>query len=359
MTPYERVMAAIAGKDFDMHPVINPTSVVTLGCMKELGVYFPKAHTDPGEMAALAARGHEHFRFDSIMPYFSIHLEAAALGAKIDWKDANNTPQTIGKPIRNLDNFKLSDLCADENLNTDLNLNLNNNFLEQKYFQKLLRAISILRKKYGGKVPIIGKVIGPWTLAYNLYGVENMLLDIILEPGKVAALIKELSHVPIEFAKEQFNAGADIITWGEHVTSDLVSPQIYQDLVLPIHQKAALELESIGPIILHICGNVMDRLEAIKSTGFRLFHLHSHNDVPAALKAVSGKIQLVGGVNNPFTLTQSTPENVRKEVESYLEDGINIISAECAIPCNTPEQNLFALTKITHRYKCRGVANRH
>ncbi|MCL2674274.1 MAG: MtaA/CmuA family methyltransferase [Defluviitaleaceae bacterium] len=333
MTPYERVMAAIARKEVDVFPVINPVSVATVDGMRLSNAYFPEAHTDPAKMAALAAVGHEHFNFDSVAPYYSVHLEAAALGAQIDWRDAHEMPQVTAKAISRLDDFELPA-----------------KFMQRSELQKLLRAIGILKKKYTGRVPIIGKVIGPWTLAYNIYGVENLTLDMILEPKKTAEFIKELSVVSVKFAKEQFAAGADIVTWAEHATSDLVSPHIYSEFLLPVHQKAAFALQCDGPMILHLCGNVMDRLSIISKSGFQAFHLHSRNDFPEAVKAVGDDILIIGGVSNPLTLNQGTPKTVQKEVSHILRSGISIVAPECALPSSVPEQNLLELTRAVHQH---------
>ena len=85
MTSKERVFAVINGEDFDVYPALNPTSVATVDAMKISGAFFPEAHTDAKKMEALASVGHNKFGFDSISPYFSILLEASALGAEVDW----------------------------------------------------------------------------------------------------------------------------------------------------------------------------------------------------------------------------------------------------------------------------------
>jgi [methyl-Co(III) methanol-specific corrinoid protein]:coenzyme M methyltransferase len=333
MTPMERVMAAIKGRNFDVFPAINPTSVTIAKSMELSGVSFPSAHTNVIEMAELAAVGHDYFGFDSVAPYFSVHLEAAALGAHVDWNDTANTPVVTKKPWGRLDDF-----------------NLPPSFLRRSEFQKLLKAIEILKNKYKGRVPVIGKVVGPWTLAYNLYGVENLVLDTILEPEKTKDLIRELSVVPLEFAKAQFDAGADIITWADHVTSDLVSPNIYEEFLLPIHIRAAQTLQSRGPVILHICGNVMDRIDCIVRTGFSLFHMDSRNNIRAAVERMSASITLTGCINNPVTLAQGTPVTVREEVEANLKSGIRLISPECALPSSVPCENLKQLVETVHRF---------
>ncbi|SMP62534.1 [methyl-Co(III) methanol-specific corrinoid protein]:coenzyme M methyltransferase [Sphaerochaeta associata] len=331
MNSRERVFAAIKGKDFDVYPAITPTSVATLEGMKASNAYFPAAHTHPMQMADLAAVGYEVFGFDSIAPYFSVHLEAAALGAKVDFSDPNTTPFVTQRPMNKIDDFSLPP-----------------NFLAKQEFQALLKTISILKSRYKQSVPIIGKVIGPWTLAYNLYGVENLILDTILEPAKTQALITELSSIPLAFALAQFDAGADMITWAEHATSDLVSPQIYERFLFPVHKKAANIIQVHGPLILHICGNVMDRLSLIANTGIKLFHIDSRNPLKEALKIAGSSLILTGAINNPVSLVQGTPYSITQEVIRTFREGISLVSPECALPTNVPTQNLRAITETAH-----------
>ncbi len=338
MTPYARVMAAIRGEPFDVYPAITPTSVVTEGVMQRANAYFPTAHTRASEMAALAAVGHDYFGFDSVMPYFSILLESAALGAEIDWGSIDQTPRVVKTAISQAGHYAAPA-----------------GFLKRQHFQRLLSAVSILHKKYRGRVAVIGKVIGPWTLAYHLYGVEKLVLDTILEPEQTKAFICELSKIPMAFAKAQFDAGADIVTWAEHCTADLVSAAIYEDFVAPIHRQAAVELQSAGPLVLHICGNIMDRLDMIADTGIQMLHLDSRNDIKRATELVGDRIALTGCINNPFTLAQGKPSDVYKEVCGCIHKGIRLISPECAVPCRVPDENLLTLVKTAHQRRGPGA----
>ena len=334
MTPYERVMAAVSRQPFDVYPAITPTSVVTEGAMQRANAYFPAAHTRAAEMAALACVGHDYFGFDSVMPYFSILLESSALGAQIDWGSIDQTPCVIKTAISRAKDYSVP-----------------SGFLSRAPFQRLLSAISILHQKYQGRVVVIGKVIGPWTLAYHLYGVEKLVLDTILEPEQTKAFIRELSQIPLAFAKAQFDAGADIVTWAEHCTADLVSAAIYEDFVAPIHTQAARELQGAGPLVLHICGNIMDRLDMIANTGIQMLHLDSRNDIKKATETVGDRIILTGSINNPFTLAQGKPSDVYKEVCGCIRQGIRLISPECAIPCRVSDENLITLVKTAHQQR--------
>lgn len=290
MNSYERVMAVMQRSDFDVYPAISPTSVATLASMKRSQAFFPSAHHHPQRMADLASQGHDYFGFDSVMPYFSVLMEAAALGVEVDWGDDNTTPHAIRPPLSSLDDLDLPD-----------------GILKRKEFQAILSACALLSRKYKGRVPVIGKVIGPWTLAFHLYGVENLVMDTILRPARTKAFLMELARIPIAFALMQFDAGADMVTWADHCTSDLASQAIYADFLAPVHKIANQELRRCGPTILHLCGSIMDRLPDIVDAGFAAIHLDSRNDLREAVRIAGEKTLLTGSVNNPFVLAQGSP----------------------------------------------------
>ena len=334
MSSAERVKAALAGDDFDVYPVISPMPIATIDAMEIAKAFYPSVYSNAAEMAELAATGHDCFGFDTVTPYFSSHLEAAALGAEVDWKDAYHVPEVVKAPFNSLDDFKIPQ-----------------SFLHKPELQHLLRACEILRKKYYGRVPIIGKVIGPWTLVSLLYSLENMVLDTILAPEKLKKLISEIAIIPIKFAEAQFNAGADMVTWVDSISSDLVSAAVYEDFLFPVHKKAAASLQSRGTLILHIGGNVMDRFNSIIKTGFKVFHMNSKNDISTAIKQAKSLITITGCINIQDTLSQGSPETIRAEVEANIKKGVRLISPEGSLPVTIPGKNLKHLVESAHRLK--------
>lgn len=331
MTSRERVLAAFGGKPYDKIPVISPTSVATVESMRLTGAFFPQVHTNGDAMAALAAAGHDILGFDSVAPYFSVHQEAAALGCGIDWGKMDGLPKITKYPLQVPEDFTLPA-----------------NFLDQKPIKTVLTAISNLRRKYGSRVAVIGKVIGPWTLAYHLHGTAKLLLETVLEPNVVHQFLGVLAQVPVVFAHAQFEAGADIITWADHVTADLISPRIYEEFLLPIHIRSNQILQKAGPIILHVCGPVIDRLELFCQAGFDAFHLDSRNDIGFARAIVDKKMLLAGNINNPNVLLNGTTEDVRNAVNAAIDSGIRLISPECALPVWVPNRNLVELACVAH-----------
>lgn len=332
MTPKERLMAGLFGKKTDRIPVGNPTSVATVECMEASGAYFPDVHLDPQKMATLAATSYEILEFDTIAPYFSVQQEAAAFGCQMEWGSLDSLPDVRKNPFDQPDEIEIG---AD--------------FLDRPAVATVIEAIRLLKKEYGDHVCLVGKVMGPWTLSYHLYGVQKLLMDTILDPAKVHAFMAKLKQVPIMFANAQFEAGADVVTLADHATGDLVGPNTYRDFLLPVHQEITPKIN--GPLILHICGRTTDRLQHIAKTGFDAFHFDSKNDLAEASSIAAREgVTLVGYINNPDVLYEGTPEDVRRAVFAAADAKVAVIGPECAIPARTPNANLKAIVDSVREY---------
>jgi [methyl-Co(III) methanol-specific corrinoid protein]:coenzyme M methyltransferase len=245
----------------------------------------------------------------------------------MDWGDRDRMPDNKDFP-----NADFSDVQVPENI------------LEKPSMKVVLDALSILRKHVGGKVAIIGKVMGPWTLSYHMAGTQNFLLQIGMgETESVKKMLRQLMPVTVAFARAQFEAGADIVVLADHATGNLVGPYHYEELLLPIHQEITNQIE--GPLILHVCGDCSDRLELFAASGVDAYHFEWQVDAKMAVDKVGHLISLVGNINNPKTLYQGTPDDVYQQVRYSIAAGVNIIGPECAIPLATPIENLKAIVE--------------
>ena len=326
MTPRERVMNALAGLPVDRTPVSNPTNVATVELMDLVDAPFPDACRDPELNARLAATGYTELGFDSIQPYFTIIQESSALGCEMQWEQKDNWPTVrMSNPIwKGEDDVKIP---AD--------------FLEHRDTKSVTGAIEILKREFGDEVAIFGKSMGPWTLAYHVFGVEPFLLMTIDDPDMTLRILDKLKEATVLYADAQIAAGADAICLPDHATGDLVSGEYYKRFLQEIHTEMAERIDA--PLILHICGRTLDRMPYIAQTGMAAFHFDSRNDPQESMDAVDGGIALVGNINNPETLYARGPDEVRREVFACLEAGVQMIAPECAIPLQTKLQNLLAI----------------
>jgi MtaA/CmuA family methyltransferase len=329
---YSLVMSAMfGGRKGSRPPAGNPTSIVCHGLMDRAGVLFPDAHLNPNAMAELALAGHEVVGFDTVMPEYSVVQEAAALGARIDWGDRDKMPD-----VREFLNPDFTDIAVPSD------------FLEKPSCRVVLDALSILRRHVGGRVAIIGKVMGPWTMSYHMAGTQNFLLAVGMgETAKVTKMLRQLMPITVAFINAQFAAGADIVVLADHATRNLVGPYHYEQYLLPLHQEITSQVG--GPIILHVCGNCSDRLELFARSGVDAYHFEWQVDSREAVRRIGDRISLVGNVNNPQALLQGTPEDVHKQARYAIEAGVHLIAPECAIPLSTPVENLRAIVEAVRQ----------
>jgi [methyl-Co(III) methanol-specific corrinoid protein]:coenzyme M methyltransferase len=221
-------------------------------------------------------------------------------------------------------------------------------FLEKPSCRVLLDALAILRRHVGGRVAIIGKVMGPWTMSYHMVGTQNFLLAVGMgESAKVTKMLRQLMPITVAFINAQFAAGADIVVLADHATRNLVGPYHYEQYLLPIHQE--ITAQAGGPIILHVCGNCSDRLELFARSGVDAYHFEWQVDSKEAVRRIGGRISLCGNVNNPQALLQGTPEDVHKQARYAIEAGVHLIGPECAIPLATPLENLKAIVEAARQ----------
>jgi len=323
MTSRQRVMAALRREPVDRTPVCNPTSVATVELMDLADAPFPEACRKAESVARLAATSYTELGFDTIMPVYSIIQESSALGCKIQWEQKDNWPTVkMREPIW--------EKPEDIKIPADL--------LTHNDTKCILDAIRILRKEFGNEVAIIGKTMGPWSLGYHCFGVEQFLLMSLDDPDKTKLCLEKMKEATVQFGVAQIEAGADALTLPDHATGDLVSAEYYQRYLRDLHIEFVERIP--GPLILHICGRTVDRMGFIAETGMAAFHYDSKNQPGESMAAVHGKISLVGNINNPETLFSKGPEEVRKEVYKNLDAGVQLVGPECAIPLQTAIENL-------------------
>jgi [methyl-Co(III) methanol-specific corrinoid protein]:coenzyme M methyltransferase len=328
-SPKRRFLKALFGGKPDRIPVGNVVSVVTMELMKAEEAWFPEAHLDAEVMARLAATGHTMLNYDTVMPVFSVTQEAAALGCEVDWGRADMMPGVRSHPFASDESFRLPE-----------------NWKEAPAIQVVLKALRLLRQRFGDRVVIVGKAMGPWSLAYHLMGVEDFLIATKIDPQRAQRALDVLKEVTIAFGQAQMQAGADVVCVPDHATGGMVSPLAYRDMLLPVHQEIVARLGC--PTVLHCCGNTTDRLEYFAQAGFDCYHFESQVNLKATVAEAAGKMSLMGNINIPDVLLAGNPEMVRAACQRALDGGVQILSPECAVPLSTPLENLRVLVEVAH-----------
>ncbi len=331
MLPRDIFLAKIIGAPAPRPATGSATSIVTTDLMDRVGTWFPEGHVDPESMAILAGAGYTELGFDNVMPLFSVWHEMAALGSKVNWGRRDLMPDSRDP------------LCS----NINETLRIPQDFLQQSGCAVPLEALKLLKKRYGNEVAVVGKVFGPWTLGYHVYGIEEFLMSSITDPDALREAMRTLIEITIQFGQAQIDAGADALTLADHATRDLCSPDTYRDFLIEIHQEINERLDC--PLILHVCGDTFDRISYIRESGINCFHFDSKVPAATARELAGSELALMGGTSNLTVIRQGTPEQIVADVQEKIDNQIEVIGPKCAVPLDAPYRNLKMIAELAKK----------
>ena len=326
MDPIHRLLSALSHEGIDRPPVTGLMTAVTVEMMDAAGVKWPDAHHDPSAMATLASAAHETCGLESMKLPFDMTVEAGAFGAKIDYGTKNALPQVQEHPYRDPE-----ELAVEEK------------WMEQGRIPVVLEAIHLSRKKYGGEIPVVSSIVGPFTLSAMLFGFENLFYWMLVEPEKYVMALETVANVCIVYAREQFRAGSHAVQIGEASSSgDLISSEHYKRFVAPYHEKLCRAAE--GPMVVHICGNITGHLRHMAGTGMSGISFDQKTDMQEAVKQLKGRVALVGYVPTRLLL-EGTLDEVYAFARGCIESGVDVLNAGCAWPADSPNENIRAMVR--------------
>jgi [methyl-Co(III) methanol-specific corrinoid protein]:coenzyme M methyltransferase len=332
MNAKERVMAVINHQKPDRMPCFGANSTVTYEQMEKVGAYWPEGHVEAEAMAKQALAAYTVLGFDAVRVPYCQTFEAVALGCV---RKPGKVRELEGVPgIDHPHPCKLDDVPE-----------FPDDFLSRGYIPELLKAVEILKKEVGGEVPIVGGIIGPFTIAGSLLDSVPLLKATFKAPDKIPPFLEVAEKAGTMLAKALIDAGADIISCEDMTASpELIAPKTYRDLELKYQRR---QFDAIPvPTILHICGNVDSIVEWMGQTGANILSLEPKASAKLAREKCGSDVILMGGVDTATTLFMKDADTVRQGSEETIADGIQILAPGCAVAPGTPTENLLAMVEV-------------
>jgi len=338
MTMLERFTRSMQLKEVDKVPVCSVTQTGTKDLMRMTGTSWPKAFTDPKEMAALSMAGYEIAGFESVRYPFSSLGIPEAFGCVYSTGTNDSPPHQLDFPCKNLEDVA--------------NVVIPDNLFESPGIQSMIEATVLLRKEMtdkGYEAPLIAGILGPSAFASCVAGVNNFLMWCIREPDTLTELLKIGAEVSAECANLLYDHGADsVLVIDSEAGPDLFPPPLFSELVLPFYKEMTYKMKGLN--MLHMCGDATEILEPITESGFLGVSLEEKVDMGYAAETVGDQICLIGNVSPSNELLLQKPEAVKRVAKQCIEDGVRILSPGCGIAPWTPFDNLKAFVAARDEY---------
>jgi MtaA/CmuA family methyltransferase len=212
-----------------------------------------------------------------------------------------------------------------------------------------IKAGEVLSRKTQGNIPIIGWIEGPLAEACDLAGVENMMMQLMIDPDFANRLMDKCMVTAKDFAKAQIEAGCEIIGMGDAVCSQ-IDVDTYNFFVRDRHQELIDFIHSLGgKIKLHICGDTTHLLPSYINFNLDILDLDWQVDINNARETLGEKVIFAGNIN-PVTVQNKSRDEVFQISKNLVDKHRNerfILSAGCEISVLTPPENLKAMSEAT------------
>ena len=386
-TPRERVRTALSHKQPDRCPVdFLASPEIWRRLVERLNVSQPPPTDsdffDPGWEEVL-----RHFQVDcrvlSYDQFFSPPDSFLRPGARVDWWNAlsRSTPNRMwrqttpdgtsydlwGHVIRNIENptgayeeyalWPLADAASVDDLKRHA-------WPEPDWWDFRPRPAVIDRMNAGEPYHMRFRIGSVFEVAWQLRGLQEMLMDLILQPEIPKYIMERLTDVYVENTRRALEAAGDaidLVYFYDDVATQIglmISESMWREFVRPCHVRLVEVAQKYGkPVMYHCDGAIRPLIGELIEMGVSVLNpvqADAAGMEPQGLKQEFGtRLSFHGGIDIIKTLPRGTPDDVRAEVKERVRvlgrDGGYIMASSHHIQSDTPLENVFAMYEMESR----------
>jgi uroporphyrinogen decarboxylase len=338
MTGKERVQAALEGRWTDRRPVMLHNFLMAA---REEGISMKEFGKDPHAAASAFIHAAEKYNTDGLLIDVSTATLAGSLGVAVDYPE-DEPARTHGGLISSLD--EVQDL-GPVNISKDAGI------------QHWLEITRIVKDYFGEEKYIRGNCDqAPFSLASMVRGSQDLMTDLLMDPEKVHRLLEYTTEAGIQFIRLMSETGAHMVSNGDSVAGpEMIQPEFYREFALPYEKKLVDEAHRLGlTYALHICGDTEVILEDMVGSGADALELDYLTDIRKIYEQCHASTLFIGNLDPSGVLNFGSPGLVKQRtlelLDIYKGSPRLMINAGCAIPPDTPSENIRAMIETTHSY---------
>jgi len=331
----ERITATLGFQTTDRVPVMAQVfghAAVLAGV--KLGDYV----RDGALLARCQIHALEYYGYDAVFALMDVGVETEAIGSTLIYRD-HQYPF-----VRSYVLADSADLC---------NLDVPDPWRAGR-MPELLKAATILRQEVGRDVLVVGCVLGPMTLATQMFGIEPALYLAIDQPERFAEMLDFATEVAIRFGLAQMDAGAHLpIVFDPSSSPEVIPPAFYREFVLPRLTRVFAAFKQAGSAVnwLHTAGMTAPILSLYPRAGVELANIDFCVDPHHAMQILPHTC--LDGNIKPLAFVDATPAEIATEsfqlLKLFASRGGFILSSGCEIPPESKPENIAAMVLATRQ----------
>ncbi|MGB9606550.1 MAG: uroporphyrinogen decarboxylase family protein, partial [Bryobacteraceae bacterium] len=302
----------------------------------EAGISMSEFRSNPESVARSFIQAVDKYGYDGIVVDIDTATLAGALGVPVEFPE-HEPAVTRGARLARLEEVR--DLDPPD-------------ISRYRGVQVWLEAVRLLVRHFNHEVFVRGNCDQcPFSLASQMRGAADWMLE-LTDPAceqDVRRLLDYALEATLQFIRLMATTGAHMLSNGDSPAGpSVISPRLYREFAWAYERRVVEETHRLGlPYMLHICGKTEPILADMAATGADALELDYKTDARRAHDVLSGRTTFVGNLDPTGVLALGTPalvaQKTRELMAIFSDTPRFILNAGCAIPANTPPENLHAL----------------
>lgn len=330
MTPLARAAAIAQGRDADRLPC-NPN--VANGAARVYGCEISQFNNDPKVLAEAQVASYRRFHYDGVRIFTDLFVWAEAMGAKVT--APRDLTVDLAEPavtsVAQIDGLRPADPRKDGRLPV------------------LLQAMDYLQDSIGGEVGCAAGIVGPFTNAFFLYGVDAAFRLMRNNPPAFHKLCQVSLETCLAYAEVAMEKGL-APTISEPMSScSVISPAMCREFSLPYLKQLVDFIKAHGKSpVIHICGSTTKIWADIADMGVGGFSVDNVVNLKDCCRTIGHKTKILGHVDPAGVMYAGPIPEIRRKTLECILDGYDspkgyVVMSGCSLPVETPLEHIDAM----------------
>ncbi len=228
--------------------------------------------------------------------------------------------------------------------------------------EALFDVFDLVNDEVGDSLSIHGEITSPFDYFLDMFGYENGLVSLILEPERCKMILDKFTNGIRDLAVKMCEKPIDAIKISSPFAGmGFISSDQYTEFVLPYERRIVEAIRAKGVhVYLHTCGSIGDRLEIMRDSNAS--GLECLDPVPVgnvdlenAFDRIGNDLFIKGNIDSVHTLLYGDDEKVVSDVRRIIEIGKSkgkgfILSTACSIAPMVTKERLLLLSQLIDKY---------